>query len=71
VDEREPFPLTETVETYDAGAGESVMADGGDAVDFASRQAARGKMQLWLTALTAAVALLVLAVVSLSVLRPG
>jgi hypothetical protein len=45
--------------------------DGGESVDFASRRAARGKMQLWLTAFTAAAALAVLAVVSMSVLHAG
>jgi hypothetical protein len=46
-------------------------SDGGESVDFASRQAERGKMQVWLTAFTAAAALAVLAVVSMSVLHAG
>jgi hypothetical protein len=38
-----------------------------DSVDFASRRAARGKMQLWLTTFTVVAALAVLVVVSVSV----
>ena len=43
----------------------------GEGVDFASRRAARGKMQLWMTAFTAAAAVAVLIVVFLSVLYGG
>jgi hypothetical protein len=42
-----------------------------ESVDFALRRAARGKMQLWLTAFTAAAALAVLAVVSVSLTHGG
>jgi hypothetical protein len=46
-----------------------VAADPGDGVDFASRRAARGKARFWLAALTAAVAVAILIVVSVSVLH--
>jgi hypothetical protein len=45
--------------------------EGGEGVDFASRRAARGKMQAWVTAFTAAAALAVLVVVWLSLLHAG
>jgi hypothetical protein len=50
-------------------AAQAAKQDGGDAVDFASRQAARRKMQLWLAAFTVVAALVVLALVSLSVVH--
>lgn len=49
----------------------AARADGREDVDFASRRAERGKMQLWLTAFTAAAAVAVLVVVSMSVLHAG
>jgi hypothetical protein len=63
------FPPVETNETRDVLAVDRAGAEVGEGVDFASRQAARGKMQLWVTAFTAAAALLVLAVVSMSALH--
>jgi hypothetical protein len=46
-------------------------ADALDDIDFASRQARRGKMQIWLAAFTAAAAVAVLAVVSLGARHIG
>jgi hypothetical protein len=43
----------------------------GERVDFASRKAARDKMQIWLTAFTALAALAVLIVVSMSLKHAG
>jgi hypothetical protein len=47
----------------------SELRDLRDGVDFTSRQAERCKMRLWLTACTAAAAVAVLLVVSISVLH--
>lgn len=51
------------------GARRREPCDLREGVDFSSRQAERTKMRLWLTACTAAAALAVLLVVSISVLH--
>lgn len=45
--------------------------DAGRGVDFASRRAQRVKARLWLAAVTAAAAVVIVAVVSVSVLHAG
>jgi hypothetical protein len=52
------------------GERANAAPDNADGAEFASRQAARGKMQMRLTAFTALAALVILLVVSMSVLRP-
>lgn len=69
MDDRAAFQAGERGEVASSVA--AARADGREDVDFASRRAERGKMQLWLTAFTAAAAVAVLVVVSMSVLRAG
>jgi hypothetical protein len=69
LDERTASPASQTEEASVA-LGLSVQ-EVGEGVDFASRRAERGKMQVWLTAFTAAAAVAVLAVVSMSVIHPS
>ena len=73
MDDRSAFSTREADDppSVQRPAGSAERPDIGESVDFASRRAARGKMQLWLTAFTAAAALAVLAVVSMSVLHAG
>ena len=67
MDEPTAFPASQA---QDASAVLDLdRQDVGEGVDFASRQAERSKMQLWLTAFTAVAAAAVLVVVSMSVLH--
>jgi hypothetical protein len=52
-------------------AGAHELSPAGEGVDFASREANRGKMQLWMTAFTAMAVIAVVIVVSVSVLYHG
>ncbi len=67
--DEEAAPTTRTGGTMDRFGQDRDDADALDDIDFASRQARRGKMQIWLAAFTAAVA--VLAVVSLGARHIG
>ena len=74
MNERTANPSTETSKAQEIGLGDSVVAPLcgpvnplPDSLGFASRRAARGKMQLWLTTFTLVAALAVLVVVSFSV----
>jgi hypothetical protein len=69
--ERAAFSSAEADAARDDPAPVRALAvpDAGEGVDFARRRAARSKAQLWLAAFTAAVALAILVVVSMSVLH--
>jgi hypothetical protein len=70
LDKRTAYSTSETGDASAAGAGRVLSrADVRDSVDFASRQAARGKTRLWVAAFTGLAAALVLVVVSMSVLH--
>jgi hypothetical protein len=71
LNERTAFPADEAEEASDVVGLDRQDADSDvvEGVDFASRRAERGKMQVWLTAFTAAAAVAVLLVVSMSVLH--
>ncbi len=73
LDKRTAISPTKTDEASDPTklrrAGES--PDGAEDVDFASSRAARRKMQLWLTVVTTAAAIAILAVVWMSMPRAG
>ena len=70
LDKRTAYATGETDNAPAAGgAGRTVRYDVGDRVDFASRQAALGKMRLWVAAFTGLAAVAVVVVVSMSVLH--
>jgi hypothetical protein len=69
LDDRTPFQSGGRGEVASSLA--AARADGREDVGFASRRAERGKMQLWLTTFTAAAAIAILVVVSMSVLHAG
>jgi hypothetical protein len=70
LDQRTAYSTGETGCASAAGGARVLSrADVRDGVDFASRQAARGKMRLWVAAFTALAAIVVLVVVSVSVLH--
>jgi hypothetical protein len=71
LDEKAAFQADEAQAASSASALTVTARSGaeGESVDFASRRATLGKMQLWLTTFTALATIAVLVVVSMSVMH--